>query len=173
MSDHLPASPLPIAALRSAPSTATYIYADGHTITLHGDRPYRNNNPGNLRYLGKTGPARAQADGALGLEQGGFAIFPSVDAGEKALNMAIDRGAAARRSLSSFINQYAPPGDHNNTASYIATVAKALDVTPTATLDLLGPAQRSILAQTIMVQEGGASHGHEFAPPTLMPAKAP
>ena len=62
MSDHLPAAPLPIAASRQAPNTATYFYADGRAITLHGDRPYRNNNPGNLRFMGKSGSARAQCE---------------------------------------------------------------------------------------------------------------
>ena len=167
MSDHLPASPPPIAARRDAPNTATYIYADGRTITLHGDRPYRNNNPGNLRYMGRTGADRARDAGALGVENGGFAMFPSVEAGEHALAAAIDQGAASRRSLSSFLNQYAPPADHNNTAGYVAIVAAALGVSASATIDALTPAQRSILAQTIMVQEGGPSHGHETAPPTV------
>ena len=172
MSDHLPASPLPIAARRDAPGTATYLYADGRTITLHGDRPYRNNNPGNLRYMGRSGPQRAQADGALGVEQGGFAMFPSAKAGEDALGAAIERGAASRRSLASFLNQYAPSTDHNTTAAYIATVAKALGVDASATLDQLKLSERSILAQTIMVQEGGPSHGHESAPPTIIPPKS-
>ncbi len=94
-------------------------------------------------------------------------MFPSNEAGEGALGAAVERGAASRRSLASFLNQYAPPTDHNNTAAYIATVAKALSVDASATLDALGPQQRSILAQTIMVQEGGPSHGHESAPPTV------
>jgi hypothetical protein len=42
MSDHLPADPLPIAVSRQAPNTATYYYADGRAITLHGDRPHHN-----------------------------------------------------------------------------------------------------------------------------------
>lgn len=167
MSDHLPASPPPIAARRDAPNTATYLYADGSSVTLHGDRPYRNNNPGNLRYMGRTGAARSQGAGALGVENGGFAMFPSVAAGERALGAAIDQGAASRRSLSSFLNQYAPPTDSNNTAAYIGTVAGALGVASSATLDALTPAQRSILAQTVMVQEGGPTHGHELAPPTV------
>lgn len=167
MSDHLPQSPLPVAALRAAPGTATYLYADGRTITLHGDRPYRNNNPGNLRYMGRTGPQRARADGALGLEQGGFAMFPSAAAGEHALDAAINRAADAHQSLASFLNQYAPATDSNNTAEYIAVVAQALAAAPSATVDALDGRQRSLLAQTIMVQEGGRLHGHETAPPTV------
>ena len=171
MSDRLPASPLPIAASRQAPNSATYFYADGHAITLHGDRPYRNNNPGNLRFMGKTGAARAQADGALGVEQGGFAMFPSVAAGEHALDLTIGRAAASKRSLISFVNQYAPPTDQNNTAAYIGAVASGLGVKESATLDLLSPQQCSILAQTIMMQEGGTSHGHETAQPTVASPK--
>jgi hypothetical protein len=171
MSDHLPAAPLPIAASRQAPNTATYYYADGRAITLHGDRPYRNNNPGNLRFMGKSGSARAQSDGALGVEQGGFAMFPSVAAGEHALDLTIARAAASGRSLTSFVNQYAPSTDQNNTAAYIGAVASALGVKASATLDTLSPAQRAILAQTIMMQEGGPSHGHESASPTLAPPK--
>lgn len=66
MSDHLPASPVPVSAVRFKGLSATYIYADGSSVTLYGNRPYRDNNPGNLRYSGKTGLARAQAVGAIG-----------------------------------------------------------------------------------------------------------
>jgi hypothetical protein len=70
--------------------------------------------------MGRTGSDRAQADSAFGLEQSGFAMFPSVAAGEHALDLTMARAAGFRHSLSSFISHYALPTDSNNTASYIA-----------------------------------------------------
>ena len=168
MSDHLPASPIPISAVPFKGTSATYIYADGSTITLYGNRPYRNNNPGNLRYSGKTGLARAQAAGAIGLDNG-FAIFPSVAAGDKALDALIALKASRKVSLTDVMHTYAPPSE-NKTTAYIATIALALGVTPTTTLDTFSDKQKALLAQTIIMVEGSHNLKAETAPPTTTPA---
>ena len=163
MSDRLPPSPLPVLAHPGPDSGVTYVYGDGSMITLYGDRPYRANNPGNLRFPGSTGPDRARQAGAIGMD-GTFAVFPSVSAGEAAIMAMIDRNGA--RSLGAFLHKYAPPGE-NNTAQYIAVVTTALKARNTNLLSSLNAVQRTLLAQTIMIQEGGANHGHETAGPTV------
>ena len=40
--------------------------ADGHTLTPHGPHPYRDNDPGNLRYFGKEQTILAAGRGANG-----------------------------------------------------------------------------------------------------------
>lgn len=168
MSDHLPASPVPVSAVRFKGLSATYIYADGSTVTLYGNRPYRDNNPGNLRYSGKTGLARAHAVGAVGLDKD-FAIFPSVAAGERALDAFIALKASRKASLADVMHLYAPPSE-NKTAAYIATIATALGVTPTSTLDTFSDKQKALLAQTIIVVEGSQARDAETSPPTTTPA---
>ncbi len=133
-------------------------------VTLHGDRPYRSNNPGNLRFPGSTGPDRARQAGAVGMD-GTFAVFPSVAVGEAAIMAMINRNSA--KSLGAFLHKYAPPGE-NNTAQYIAVVTAALKARNTDLLSALNAVQRDLLVQTIMIQEGGPSHGHETAKPSVM-----
>ena len=163
MSDRLPSSPLPILAHPGPNDGVTYIYADGTMITLHGDRPYRSNNPGNLRFPGSTALDRAKRQGAIGLD-GSFAIFPNVSTGEAAILAMIDRNGA--KSLGAFLHKYAPPGE-NNTVRYVAVVTTALKARNTDLLSSLSSGQRNVLAKTIMIQEGGPSHGHETAAPTV------
>ena len=56
---------LPVDAFVSGDRPVTYVFADGRMVQLHGNHPYRDNNPGNLSYAGASGEARAKADGAL------------------------------------------------------------------------------------------------------------
>ncbi len=163
MSDHLPSYPLPILAHPGLDNGVTYVYQDGSMITLHGDRPYRSNNPGNLRFPGSSGLDRAKRDGAIGMD-GTFAVFPNVATGETAIAAMIDRNGT--KSLGAFLHKYAPPGE-NNTIHYIAVVTTALKARGTDLLSSLSPVQRNLLVQTIMIQEGGPSHGHESARPTI------
>ena len=163
MSDRLPPTPLPILAHPGPDSGVTHVYKDGSMITLHGDRPYRADNPGNLRFPGSTGPDRARQAGAIGMD-GTFAVLPSVPAGGAAITAMIDRNGA--RSLGAFLHRYAPPGE-NNTAQYIAVVTTALKGRNTDPLSSLNAVQRTLLARTIMIQEGGPNHGHETAGPTV------
>ena len=171
MNDTLPSSPVPVSAYRPKPGSVTYVYRDGSTTTLHGDRPYRDNNPGDLRFPGRNGLQRAKDGGGIGLD-GGFAIFPSVAAGERAIDQMINKHAARKQTLLSFLTAYAPPGE-NNTAAYISVVTDALRAKPSDTLASLSDQQRSLFAQTIMLQEGGRTHGHEASPPTMTDPRSP
>lgn len=85
----------------------------------------RNNNPGNLRYL--TG-AHAW-DGQIG-NAGGYGVYRSPDRGVRALGQQLQvyerRGL---RTVRAIVGVWAPPSE-NNTAAYIADVARKLGVQP-------------------------------------------
>lgn len=85
----------------------------------------RNNNPGNLRYVGQSGAT---------IGQGGFAAFPTPDAGMQALIDQINLDASRGATLSSFINKFAPPSE-NNTTDYLSYVSSQTGVDSSMTLD--------------------------------------
>lgn len=95
--------------------------------------PVRNNNPGNLRYVGQAG--------ATGQDSRGFAIFPTLAAGQAAevaqLDLLISRGTCATgapvSSLSDVISCLSPPSE-NDTATYINRVSAATGLDPNAPL---------------------------------------
>ena len=164
---------LPIDARVSPHGRVTYVYADGHTLTLHGNHPYRDNNPGNLSYAGKTGLARARDAGALAVDVTGpykFAVFPSSEAGEVALGKMIADRQAQGLTIAKFMSKYAPAGQNNLTA-YLAAVAKATGAKPTDLLSTLSSAQVDILKETIRVHEGWRSLTRETSPPVLSPKR--
>src|SRR5271154_4464845 len=75
-----------------------------------GTRSYRNNNPGNLMYVGQAG--------AIGQDAQGFAIFPDYQTGLTALDNQITLDASRGQTISQFTNIYAPSSDGNNPTSY-------------------------------------------------------
>lgn len=91
-----------------------------------GSVAYRNNNPGNLRYVGQAG--------ATGADANGFAIFPDYATGRQALNDQIQLYAARGLSVQGMMNIYAPASDGNDPNSYAARVAGALGVDPSTSL---------------------------------------
>lgn len=93
---------------------------------IAGSVASRNNNPGNLRYVGQTG--------AIGQDSGGFAIFPDLSTGQAALNAQINLDANRGLTLSQFIAKYAPPNE-NNTSNYLNFVSSQTGVDPSTTLD--------------------------------------
>jgi hypothetical protein len=116
--------------------------AIANAITLQegsgpGTLATRNNNPGNLRFVGQAGAVQGA---------GGFAAFPSYAAGQAALIAQIQldasRGtdAAGRpiNTVADLISSWAPAGDGNDTAAYIASVAAQTGFSPDDALDSLG-----------------------------------
>jgi hypothetical protein len=85
----------------------------------NGSLAYQNNNPGNLRYAGQAGAV----PGA-----GGFAAFPSYDAGYQALLNQINLNASSGMTIAQFTAQYAPASDGNDPAGYAAMIANAAGV---------------------------------------------
>lgn len=83
-------------------------------IKTGGDRNWRNNNPGNLE-AGKF----TEKHGAIG-DDGRFAIFPTMEAGEHAQE-ALLRGKYADYTINDMVYKYAPPVE-NDTGQYIKTI---------------------------------------------------
>lgn len=101
-----------------------------------GSRSYRNNNPGNLIYVGQPG-ATSDPDG--------FAVFSSAAAGQQALRSQITldatRGSDAAghpiNTVADLITSWAPPSQ-NDTSSYISAVSAQTGYDPSAPLSSLG-----------------------------------
>lgn len=98
-----------------------------------GSTSFRNNNPGNLKFIGQSE--------ATGKDERGFAIFPNYSAGFRALQF--DINAKIRRNpgwnFEDFFKVYAPSSDNNRPLEYAAAVAKRLGVSPKTKLNVLFP----------------------------------
>jgi len=91
-----------------------------------GTRSYRNNNPGNLMYVGQAG--------STGADPQGFAIFPDYQTGLTALDNQITLDASRGQSIAQFTSIYAPASDGNNPTSYAAQIAAAAGLSPSDSL---------------------------------------
>lgn len=112
----------------------------------------RNNNPGNLRYIGQKGATKGDK---------GFAKFDSYDRGFNALIQDIkakqsgktQTGLNSNSSLQDFINVYAPAADNNDPIGYASKVAGKLRVNPNERLGNIDPVR---LAHFVAQQEDRA-----------------
>jgi len=97
---------------------------------------YRNNNPGNLRYVGQTGAVPGE---------GGFAKFPTYEAGLAAtvsqieLNASRGHDAAGRTvaTVQDLIYSWAPPNE-NDSAAYVASIEQQTGFSARDLLSSLG-----------------------------------
>lgn len=92
-----------------------------------GSRSYRNNNPGNLRYVGQ--PT------AIGHDSANFCIFKTYADGRAALELMLTNACTGKSkvyrptmTLLEFYHVYAPAADSNNPDKYAAFVASKLGV---------------------------------------------
>lgn len=112
-------------------------------ITVEGTNPNfaANNNPGNLVYVGQSGAVAGS---------GGFAKFPTYDAGYAALENQINLYASRGMTVQDMMNVYCPASSPGcNPTAYANTVAGALGV-PTTTLvsDAISGSDPSVLDTT-------------------------
>lgn len=93
---------------------------DNQTPTDTAPRGIRNNNPGNLNYVGQSGAKKESG------ENGRFAVFESMRDGISALYRQIQlyfsRGV---NTIESVVNKYAPAEDNNNVQAYIRQLVSA------------------------------------------------
>jgi len=80
-----------------------------------GSLSQQNNNPGNLRPAGQSGCTPV----------GGFCSFPTLAAGQQALDNQIALDASRGLTIAQFAAKYAPAQDSNNPTSYAAQLAAA------------------------------------------------
>lgn len=112
----------------------------------------RNNNPGNLRFIGQKGAVKGDS---------GFAKFESYDDGFNAMINDLKAkqtgrtktGLGPNSTLSDLINVYAPAADKNNPVAYSNTVAKLMGVTPDTKI---GDLDTNELAKSMAAVEDGA-----------------
>jgi hypothetical protein len=102
---------------------------------MEGYRPgtvaYRNNNPGNLIYVGQPGAVRGE---------NGFAKFASYEAGLEALKRQLGLYAGRGMTIESMFEAYAPRGHGNNDpTAYANFVSSQLGVPPGTPLTDLAP----------------------------------
>ena len=103
----------------------------------------RNNNPGNLRFVGQEGASPGE---------GGFAKFETPQAGLDAMRAQIELDTQKRGlNLSQFLNKYAPPSE-NKTADYIKFVTQKTGLDPNAPVP---PSAIPQLQLAMIEMEGG------------------
>lgn len=111
--------------LRGIPSPQSVASAisqiEGYNVA--GSLAQRNNNPGNIRYVGQTGAVQGA---------GGFAAYPSPEAGQQALLDWVN--SHSNLTLTQALNVYAPPSDNNDTANYINFVSSQTGIDPNEVL---------------------------------------
>ncbi|MGX6999914.1 hypothetical protein [Caballeronia sp. KNU42] len=133
--------------------------ADGSIVEVPAangaPRGIRNNNPGNIR-----AGSFANHAGATGDDGGGFATFASMQEGtQAAIRLLQSYAARGYDTVKTIISRWAP-GSENNTAAYIADVAKKLGVSADAHLS---GNQLSTVAQAIFEHENGLASGNGAA----------
>lgn len=115
-------------------------------------RGIRNNNPGNLRSWGDTPRI------------GGYARFATPEAGLTAMikNLQAQQSVHGLNTISGIISKWAPPSE-NNTAAYIAAVAKQTGFGASQPLDLKDKGTVAPLVSSIIKQEGnGAGYNKDM-----------
>ena len=116
-------------------------------------RGIRNNNPGNLNYVGQAGATMEDGEG------GRFAVFESMQHGiaalYKQLQLYFKRGI---NTLSSIVKTYAPASDNNNVDAYISALTKATGKGANEVLDSGDTATIARLMKGIVDHENGKGY---------------
>lgn len=117
-----------------------------HSLATKAALGIQNNNPGNLKFAGQSGAIPVP---------GGFAAFPTAQAGLVALGKQLELYAGrGNTTVSGIIGKYAPPSE-NDTAGYIADVARKMGVSANARLDLKNPSILTSMMRAIIGHENG------------------
>jgi hypothetical protein len=115
----------------------------------HDPRGIRNNNPGNLNYVGQAGATKESG------ANGRFAVFQTAEDGLRALADQLRRyGTRGINSVRAIISKFAPASE-NNTQAYIGSVSKGLGIGADSALDLNDPrVLQSLMGAIIKVENG-------------------
>nr|WP_233149141.1 lytic transglycosylase [Shimwellia pseudoproteus] len=125
---------------------------NGDSTTQHAQatkRGERNNNPGNLNFVGQSGASLERPGGR-------FARFDTAFDGLRALSRQLMLYAGRGiNSVEKIISTWAPASDNNSTAAYIQAVSQGLGVNPRAALNMQNPQIMSALMNSIIHHENG------------------
>ena len=122
-------------------------------------RGIRNNNPGNLNYVGQTGATKEEGP------NGRFAVFQSAQEGLNALagqlRLYAKRGVD---TVEGMISKFAPPSE-NNTRGYIDRVSTALGVSSEQRIDVSDP---GVISSTIVRVKARPADGPLTGPGSIV-----
>lgn len=123
--------------------------SSGASANPNDPRGIRNNNPGNLNYVGQAGATKEAGP------NGRFAVFGSAEEGLRALgNQLRLYGNRGINSVRAIISKFAPASE-NNTKAYINSVSSGLGVGADAALNLNDPrVLQSLMGAIIKVENG-------------------
>lgn len=115
-----------------------------------GDMPrgIRNNNPGNLNFVGQRGAVRESPNGR-------FAKFNTAFEGLQALSSQLNRYAEKGLNTVEKIISIWAPASENNTQAYMDKISGKLGVSPDTVLNLSNPAVMTSLMSSIVEHENG------------------
>lgn len=137
-----------LAALNTPPPAAP-ASAPAVNANPRDPRGIRNNNPGNLNYVGQAGATKESG------ANGRFAVFQTAEDGLRALADQLRRyGTRGINSVRAIISKFAPASE-NNTQAYIGSVSKGLGIGADSALDLNDPrVLQSLMGAIIKVENG-------------------
>ena len=117
---------------------ALLVVGGGAAVVTYQPRGIRNNNPGNIRWDGKT-----QWQGMAGVDDAGFVIFDTPNNGIRAMARVLaSYGRRGVVTVADIIRTWAPPNE-NNTPAYVESVARRTGLAPGA------PVPRERLAEFV------------------------
>jgi RHS repeat-associated protein len=137
-------------------------YADGATVKRTGSRPWRDNNPGDLR---KGSNKSASSRLALGWDHSPtgphdqvtakqpFGIFATATVGDRALRETL-LSVYGSNSIGEAIQHFAPSVDANNPARYATFITARTGAAPEASINSLTPGQLNGAIEAIKAEEG-------------------
>lgn len=122
----------------------------GPSISSNAPRGIRNNNPGNIRF-----GDFAKAHGATTADKDGFAVFPTMAAGEKAMQDLLQsyRGKGID-TISGIVSRWAPSSE-NDTSAYIKDVSAKTGIGANQHLDM---SQYAAVQRAIAMHENGPAY---------------
>lgn len=122
------------------------------SIASKGVRGVRNNNPGNLVASNQGWDGELTSDGK-------FSRFDTPEHGIRALakNMRTYQNRHDLNTVSQIISKFAPPEDHNDTATYIKAVSGMMGVDPEQHIDTSDAGTLTKLVNSIITVENGSN----------------
>lgn len=126
----------------------------GNRGTPSGTRGVRNNNPGNLNFVGQAG-ATLESNGS----NSRFAKFQTMEAGIGALAQQLQRySSRGINTLDKIVAKYAPASE-NNTEAYVQALMKQTGLGRNQAIDMSNPAVMQSLVKGIISHENGGMRG--------------
>lgn len=111
---------------------------------------FRNNNPGNLRYI-----SFFPWQGQIGEDSGGYGVYDTLSNGVRAMGKQLDKYVDAGTTTIGLIITKWAPGNENDTASYIRDVTRRMGVGTND--DLAWPGEQPALVDAIIIHENGSN----------------